>query len=112
MEAIGRDLREMLRVPLAPSNVATLLRAGVEVCYEAGDFLTQPGRPIDRFTYILEGEIEVVNAFTGGRLAPSTLGPAQFMAEIPLLSGGNWQMPMRAVIRTQVIEVRRLEMLR
>jgi thioredoxin reductase (NADPH) len=56
MEAIGRDLREMLRVPLASSHVATLLRAGIEVCYEAGDFLTQPGRPIDRFTYILEGE--------------------------------------------------------
>jgi thioredoxin reductase (NADPH) len=86
MEAIGRDLREMLRVPLAASHVAALRRAGIEVQYKAGDFLALPGHPIDRFTYILEGEIEVVNAFTGGRLAPATLGPTQFMAEIPLLT--------------------------
>jgi thioredoxin reductase (NADPH) len=112
MEAIGRDLREMLRVPLAPSHVAALHRAGIEVHYMAGDFLARPGHPIDRFTYILEGEIEVVNAFTGGRLVTATLGPTQFMAEIPLLSGGNWQIPMRAVVPTRVIEVPRLEMLR
>jgi thioredoxin reductase (NADPH) len=102
----------MLRVPLAPSHVAALHRAGIEVQYKAGDFLARPGHPIDRFTYILEGEIEVVNAFTGGRLVTATLGPTQFMAEIPLPSGGNWQIPMRAVVPTRVIEVPRLEMLR
>jgi thioredoxin reductase (NADPH) len=112
MEAIGRDLREMQRVPLAPSHVAALRKVGAEVQYEAGDFLSRPGQPIDRFIYVVEGEIEVVNAFTGGRLVPSTLGPTQFMAEIPLLSGGNWQMPMRAAVTTRVIEVPRLEMLR
>jgi thioredoxin reductase (NADPH) len=112
MEAIGRDLREMQRVPLATSHVTALRRAGVEVAYAAGDFLTRPGQPIDRFTYVLEGEIEVVNAFTGERLVPSTLGPTQFMAEIPLLSGGNWQFAMRAAKPTRVIEVLRTETLR
>ena len=112
MEAIGRDLREMQRVPLAPSHVTALRKAGAEVQYEAGDFLCRQGQPIDRFTYVVEGEIEVVNAFTGERLVPSTLGATQFMAEIPLLSGGNWQMPMRAVVTTRVIEVPRTEMLR
>jgi thioredoxin reductase (NADPH) len=102
----------MLRAPLAPSHVAALHRAGVEVRYEAGDLLARPSRPIDRFTYVLQGEIEVVNAFSGERLVPSTLGPTQFMAEIPLLSGGNWQLPMRSVVPTRVIEVPRLEMLR
>ena len=48
MEAIGRDLREMLRVPLAPAHVAALHRAGIEVQYKAGDFLARPGHPIDR----------------------------------------------------------------
>ncbi|MEP9380156.1 FAD-dependent oxidoreductase [Aquabacter sp. CN5-332] len=112
MEAIGRDLREMQRVPLAPSHVETLRRAGGIVHYEPGDFLARPGQPVDRFTYVEEGEIEVVNAFTGERLVPSTIGPTQFMAEISLLSGGNWTMPMRATIKTRVIEVPRIEMLR
>jgi thioredoxin reductase (NADPH) len=112
MEAIGRDLREMQRVPLAPSHVAAIRDAGIVVHYEAGAFLARPGQPIDRFTYVEEGQIEVVNAFTGERLVSATLGATQFMAEIALLSGGNWSMPMRAASPTRVIEVPRLEMLR
>jgi thioredoxin reductase (NADPH) len=112
MEAIGGDLREMQRVPLGPTHVAALREAGAVVQYETGAFLARPGQPIDRFTYVEEGEIEVVNAFTGERLTPSTLGPRQFMAEIPLLSGGNWSMLMRAACPTRVIEVPRREVLR
>jgi thioredoxin reductase (NADPH) len=112
METIGRDLREMQRIPLAHSHVAALRDVGTVVHYETGAFLTRPGQPIDRFTYVEEGEIEVVNAFTDERLVPSTIGPAQFMAEISLLSGGNWSMPMRAASPTRVIEVSRLDILR
>jgi len=112
METIGRDLREMQRTPLAPSHVAALRAVGQIVDYPAGSMLCRPGEPIDRFVYVEEGEIEVVNAFTGERLVPSTLGPTQFMAEIALLSGGNWSMPMRTVVDTRVIEVPRADMLR
>jgi thioredoxin reductase (NADPH) len=112
MEAIGRDLREMQRTPLAPSHVAALREVGAVVHYEAGEFLARLGQPVDRFTYIEEGEIEVVNPFTDGRLGTATLGPTQYMAEIPLLSGGNWLMQMRAVSMARVIEVPRAEMLR
>jgi thioredoxin reductase (NADPH) len=112
MEAIGRDLREMQRIPLAPAHVAALRKVGAVVHYEAGAYLAKPGQPIDRFTYVEEGEIEVVNAFTGARLVPSTLGPTQFMAEIPLLGGGNWSMLMRAARDTRVLEVPRREILR
>src|ERR1700753_1355879 len=111
MEAIGRDLREMQRTPLAPSHVAALRAIGTVVYYEAGQFLARLGEPVDRFTYIEEGEIEVVNTFTGERLGKAALGPTQYMAEIPLLSGGNWWMAMRAASRTRVIEVPRLAML-
>ena len=76
MEAMGGDLREMQRIPLAPAHVAALREAGAVVQYETGAFLARPGQPIDRFTYVEEGEIEVVNAFTGERLTPSTLGPS------------------------------------
>lgn len=112
METIGRDLNEMQRVPLAPSHVAALRKAGRVVDYPASTYLAQPGEPADRFVYVEEGEVEVVNAFTGERHLPSTLGPTQFMGEISFLNGGSWSMPMRAARDTRVIEVPRPEMLR
>lgn len=111
METIGRDLREMQRIPLAAAHVDAIRRAGTERHYAAGDLLAQPGEAADRFVYVEDGEIEVVNPFTGDRLLPSTLGPTQFMAEISFLSGGSWSMPMRAVRATRVIEVPRAAML-
>ncbi|MDO9490447.1 MAG: FAD-dependent oxidoreductase [Sphingomonadaceae bacterium] len=112
MESIGRDLREMQRVPLAPAHVAAIRAAGTPRDYPAGTFLVRPGEPADRFVYVEAGEIEVVNPFTDQRQTDSTLGPTQFMAEISFLNGGAWSMPMRAVSDTRVIEVPRPEMLR
>lgn len=112
METIGRDLREMQRVPLAAAHVAALRTFGTERHYPAGAFLARAGEPADRFVYVLDGEIEVVNPFTDARHLPSTLGPTQFMGEIAILNGGNWSMPMRAVSETRVIEVPRPDMLR
>jgi thioredoxin reductase (NADPH) len=111
LETIGRDLNEMQRVPLAESHVAALRAAGTVVHYPAGAFVVQPGDPVDLFVYIEDGEIEVVNSFTGERHVASTLGPTQFMGEISLLNGGVWSMPLRAVRDTRVLEVPRLEML-
>jgi thioredoxin reductase (NADPH) len=112
METIGRDLNEMQRVPLAEGHVEALRASGTPATYSAGCYIVQPGDAVDRFVYVEAGEIEVVDAFTGERYGLSTLGPAQFMAEISFLSGGVWTMPMRAVRDTQVIEVPRAAMLR
>jgi thioredoxin reductase (NADPH) len=112
METIGADLRQMQRTPLADSHVAALREAGTMVTYPAGAFLTQPGDPVDRFTYVEDGELEVVNPYTEERQIPSTLGPTQFMGEIAFLTGGVWSMPMRAVRETRVIEVPRDAMLK
>ena len=57
--------------------------------------------------YIEDGEIEVVNPFSGERQYPSTLGPSQFMGEISLLYGGTASLPLRTVVDTRVIEVPR-----
>jgi thioredoxin reductase (NADPH) len=111
LETIGRDLNEMQRVPLAGSHVAALRAAGAVAHYAAGTFLVQPGDPVDRFVYVEDGEIELVNPFTDERHIPSTLGPSQFMGEISLLNGGAWSMPMRAVRDTRVVEVPRSAML-
>ncbi|MBY0257573.1 cyclic nucleotide-binding domain-containing thioredoxin-disulfide reductase [Methylobacterium sp.] len=112
METIGRDLREMQRVPLAASHVAALRAAGNERLYPAGTYLARAGEPADRFVYVEDGEVEVVNPFTDERHLPSTLGPTQFMGEIAFLNGGNFSMPMRAVQDTRVVEVPRPAMLR
>ncbi|MGU3417797.1 FAD-dependent oxidoreductase [Methylobacterium sp. D54C] len=112
METIGRDLREMQRIPLAASHVAALRAIGAEKHYSAGAFLVRAGEPADRFVYVEAGEIEVVNPFTDERHLPSTLGPTQFMGEISFLNGGVWSMPMRASADTVVTEVPRPEMLR
>lgn len=111
METIGRDLNEMQRVPLAASHVDALRARGSVADYPAGTFLVQPGDAADRFIYVEDGEIEVVNPFTGERLVSATLGPTQFMGEISLLNGGAWSMPMRAVCQTRVLEVSRVDLL-
>jgi thioredoxin reductase (NADPH) len=111
METIGADLREMRRIPLATAHVDALRAAGKAVTYPKGSFLARPGEPMDRFVYVEDGEIEVVNPYTDERHLPSTLGATQFMGEISFLNGGVWSMAMRAVMDTRVIEVSRATML-
>jgi len=111
METIGNDLRQMQRIPLAASHVEALRAAGKVVTHSAREFLARPGEPIDRFVYIEEGEVAVVNAYTDERLLPFTLGPTQFMGEISFMNGGAWSLSMRTVSETRVIEVPREAML-
>jgi thioredoxin reductase (NADPH) len=111
METIGADLRQMQRTPLASAHVEALRAAGRIVTYPAGTVVARPGEPMDRFVYVEEGEIEVVNPYTDKRHLPFTLGPTQFMGEISFLNGGSWSMPMRTAQETRVIEVPREAML-
>jgi thioredoxin reductase (NADPH) len=111
METIGGDLRQMQRTPLAVAHVEALRSAGQVATYPAGTFVARLGEPMDRFIYVEEGEIEVVNPYTDERHFPSTLGPTQFMGDIAFLNGGAWSMPMRTVRDTRVVEVPREAML-
>jgi thioredoxin reductase (NADPH) len=111
METIGADLRQMQRTPLAASHVAALRAVGRAVTYPAGAFLARPGDPVDRFIYLEDGEVEVVNPYTDKRHLSSTLGPTQFMGEIAFLNGGASSLLMRAARETRVIEVPRETML-
>jgi thioredoxin reductase (NADPH) len=111
METIGNDLRQMQRTPLAASHVEALRAAGKVVTFSARVFLTRPGEPMDRFVYIEEGEVEVVDPYTDERHLPFTLGPTQFMGEISFLNGGVWSMSMRTVRDTRAIVVPREAML-
>jgi len=111
METIGADLRQMQRIPLAPDHVAAIRAAGEIKFYAAGSILTRPGQRVEYFTYLEEGEVEVVNPYTNERHLPHTLGPTQFLGEIAFLNGGYWSFAMRAVKDTRVIAVPRAAML-
>ena len=111
MEQIADDLSTMRRTPLLPEHVAAMRKIGNEHRYTKGDYLARVGDPTDRFVYIEQGEIEVVNPFSEERLLPSTLGPTQFMGEIAFLNGGAFTMPMRAAADTRTLEVERTAML-
>ena len=111
METLGQDLETMRRVPLAPDHVAAISDIGRELAYPAGSIVMDIGEPLDRFVYVLEGEIEVVDPFSGERMLPSSLGPAQFLGEIGFLNRSTNIMRMRAVVDTRVIEAPREEML-
>ena len=111
MEHIADDLSTMRRTPLHPEHVAAMRAIGSEKRYAKGDYMARVGEPTDRFVYIEEGEVEVVNPFNDERLLPSTLGPSQFMGEIAFLSGGAFTMPMRAAQDTRTLEVERNAML-
>ena len=111
METLGQDLETMRRVPLAPDHVAAICAIGGEKLYRAGDIVMDIGEAMDRFVYVVEGEIEVADPYTGERLLPSSLGPTQFLGEIGFLNGGTNIMRMRAAVDTKVIEAPREAML-
>lgn len=111
METLGQDLETMRRVPLAPAHVDAICAIGGEVFYPAGAIVMDIGEPMDRFIYVLEGDIEVVDPYTGERMLPSSLGPTQFLGEIGFLNRGTNIMRMRASVDTRVIEAPREAML-
>ena len=111
METLGQDLETMRRVPLAPAHVEAICEIGGEVFYPAGSIVLDIGQAHDRFVYILEGEIEVVDPYTDERMFQHALGPTQFMGEIGFLSGTTNHLKMRAAVDTRVIEAPRKPML-
>ncbi|MBL0923670.1 MAG: FAD-dependent oxidoreductase [Sphingomonadaceae bacterium] len=111
MEQIADDLSTMRRTPLLPEHVEAMRAIGKVKQYPKGTYLTNIGDPTDRFVYIEQGEVEVVDPFGEERLLPSTLGPTQFMGEVSFLNGGAATMKMRAAQDTQTLEVERTAML-
>lgn len=111
METLGQDLETMRRVPLAPEHVDAICAIGGEKFYPAGAIVMDIGEPMDRFVYVVEGEIEVVDPYTNGRMLPNALGPTQFMGEIGFLNNATNIMRMRAAVDTRVIEAPREGML-
>lgn len=111
METLAADLATMVRTPLADAHVRAIRRIAEERVYEKGDMIAEVGAPMDHFIYVVDGEVEVIDPWTRERYLPFTLGATQFMGEIAFLTGGTYSLPMRAAARTEVLSVRRTEML-
>ncbi len=107
MEQLGLELETMKRVPLAQAHVDAICEIGGERTYQAGEIIAEIGDVMDKFVYVLEGEIEVVNPYTGERMMESGLGPTQFMGEIGFLNRATNYLRMRAAVDTRVIEAPR-----
>ncbi|MEO0575664.1 MAG: FAD-dependent oxidoreductase [Pseudomonadota bacterium] len=107
METLAADLRSMQRTPLAQSHIDALSRHGEEKHYAVGETVLEVGQPLDRFCYVVSGELELVNPFTGARHLPHGLGPTQFAGEIGFLSGDAIMMGVRAAKDSVILEVPR-----
>lgn len=111
METIADDITVMRRTPLEPDHVAAPRAIGSERRYAKGEMVARPGEPMDRFICVEDGEIEVVDPYSGERMFENTLGPTQFVGEIAFLGGGAFNVPFRAAQATRTTEVPRAAML-
>ena len=112
MESFAEDLSTMVRTPLHDVHVAKLRKMGTVRTVPAGTVIAAPGDRMTEFLYLLDGEVEVVDPYTGKRRLPHTLGPTQFMGDIGFLTGAKYAMPMRACRDTTLLAVPREDMMR
>ena len=105
------DIANTPRTPLEEAHIEAIRAIASERHYAAGDDVVCPGDGMDEFILIEEGEIELVNPYTGERLVDATLGPGQYAGEIAFLSGGTWSAFMRAAKPTRVLVAPREDML-
>ncbi|MEO1747157.1 MAG: FAD-dependent oxidoreductase [Pseudomonadota bacterium] len=111
MEELAPDLRQMARTPLHESHIQALRDNGEERHFARREMVANVGDPTDYFVFIEDGEIEVVDPFTGERYLPFALGPGQYMGDIGFLAGAPISMPFRAAKDTRVTCVPREKML-
>ena len=112
MEQFAADLATMVRTPLTPQHVELMHKVGQVATVAAGEFVQEPGTPPDLFHYLLDGEVEALDALTMERMGIGTLGPGQFFGELSFLTGGIIMNGARAVRDSVLLSVPRAELLR
>jgi thioredoxin reductase (NADPH) len=73
--------------------------------------IVQVGEPMDRFIYLLAGEVEIVDPHSGDRLFEAVIGPAQFLGDIGFVHASACFLGARAVSDTRTLEAPREKML-
>jgi thioredoxin reductase (NADPH) len=112
MESFAADLATMVRTPLEEAHIAAMKRVGTISDFAAGEMVQDPVSTISEFHYVLDGELEAVDARTFERMGIATLGPGQFFGDLQFLSGGLSILGARAVVASRVLCVPRDTMLK
>ena len=111
MESIGGELQFMTPRPFGGEQLEALRGISAERRYSAGDYIMQVGEPLDRFVVVVDGRIEVVDAFTGDAVPDAVMNPGQFIGELAFLNAGTNTLPLRAAVDTVTLEAPRDAML-
>lgn len=111
METIGGDLRAMSPQPFLPEYLDAMRQVGYERLYLAGEIITPVGQRMDRFLMVLDGQVDIVQPFTGETLIPGAMRAGQFLGELNFLNAGTNTTPTRAGSDTVMLEVPRAAML-
>ncbi|MXO58906.1 cyclic nucleotide-binding domain-containing protein [Altererythrobacter salegens] len=111
MESIGGDLRAMSPRPFQPEYLEAMRHVGSERRYRAREIITPVGERMDRFLLLLDGEVDIVDPFTGEIAIPSAMRAGQFLGELNFLNGGTVTSPTRAAGEVLMLEVPRAAML-
>ncbi|MEM9846198.1 MAG: FAD-dependent oxidoreductase, partial [Pseudomonadota bacterium] len=111
MESLAADLSQMQRTPLHAEHVEALRAAGEIVTYDPGEIVFDVGQPVDRLVYVLEGQVDLLDARTRKPFLPYGIGANQFLGDIDFLRGGVAYLPTMATERVRAIVVPREKVL-
>lgn len=111
MESIGGELEYMTPRPFGGEQLEALRSISEERHYRAGEMIANVGQPMDRFVIVVDGRIEVLNAFTDEPVEDAVLNPGQFIGELSFLNAGSNTLPLRAAVDTVTLEAPREAML-
>lgn len=111
METIGGDLKAMSPQPFRPEYLQAMRQVGYERLYQAGEIITPVGQRMDRFLMVLDGQVDIVQPFTGETLIPGAMRAGQFLGELNFLNAGTNTTPTRAGTDTVMLEVPRAAMM-
>lgn len=111
METIGGDLKAMSPQPFRPEYLQAMRQVGYERLYQAGEIITPVGQRMDRFLMVLDGQVDIVQPFTGETLIPGAMRAGQFLGELSFLNAGTNTTPTRAGTDTVMLEVPRAAMM-
>ncbi len=111
MDSIGGELQFMTPRPFGGEQLEAIRSISTERRYKAGEDVLRVGQPYDRFVVVVEGRIQVIDAFTDEPVEDAIMNPGQFIGELAFLNAGNNTLPLRAAIDTVTLEAPREAML-
>ena len=111
METIGDDLRAMSPQPFKPEYLEAMRQAGAERRYSAGEIINPVGQRMEQFMLVVDGQVDIVQPFTGETMIAGAMRTGQFLGELNFLNAGTTTTPTRAGTDTLMLEVPRLAMM-